>query len=271
MKKISVISVFFIIFIFTDSYASQSRELIIVAEEFPPFEFEHNKKVVGIDIDIASYIFKKMNIPFKFQIIPWRRAWSMVESGRADAVLSTSRKETRKPYLIYPEVNMWMSEFVFFVKRDHYNPKFFGYQTAIDQHLKIGIIRGNSYHPSFWKAFPYINGATSFQGDNVNADMHNHQLDIGSNVETNIKKLIGGRFDLFPCDKIIGMYTAKLLGIQDKLTYYKIVLFSKGYPMPFVKKSSFPHIQQVAAQFEKELKIFKQSSQHQKIIDKWLQ
>jgi len=272
MKLLTLPIIIFILlsFNFFPNAYGNDKKLLIVGEEFPPFEFIQNNKIVGIDIDIISHILTKMDIPFEFQIIPWKRAWSMVEKGSADAVLSTSRKETRYSYVIYPEEDVWMSEFVFFVKKDKRISNFDGYQTAINKHLKIGIVSGNSYHPSFWKAFPYKNGATTFQGDSVSGAMLNSHLDLGTTVEINIKKLVGGRFDIFPCDKIIGMYTAKLLGVQDKLTYYDRVLFSKGYPIPFVKKSSFPNIQKIAIQFEKELKLFKKSNEYQIIMDRWL-
>ena len=268
-KYLQVIVVFSAFIIFPNVYA-EDRRFTIVGEEFPPFEYVKNKSVVGIDIEIASQIFNKLNISFKIHILPWRRAWVMVKRGSADAVFSTSRKKNRAPFVIYPNENMWESFFVFFVKKDKFDPNFVGYQTAIDQHLKIGIIRGNSYHPSFWKAFPYKNGATSFQGELFDSDILNSQLDLGTNVETNIKKLIGGRFDLFPCDKTIGMYSAKLLGVQKKLTFYNIILFSKGYPMAFAKNSSFPNIQKIADQFETELVTLKKSGKYQEIFDKWL-
>jgi len=257
------------VIIMQNSYCEDKR-LVIVGEEFPPFEFVQNKKVVGIDIDISSQIFNKMNIPVEYHIMPWSRAWVMIERGAADAVFSTSRKNHREPFVIFPNENMWESQFVFFVRKDKYDPNFNGYQTAIDKHLKIGIIRGNSYHSSFWKAFPCKNGAVCFQGEISDSSILNSQLDLGSNVETNLKKLIGGRFDLFPCDKIMGMYAAKLFGFHNKITFYEKVLFSKGYPMAFAKKSSFTNINVIADQFEKELVNLKKIGNYQKILDNWL-
>ncbi len=246
------------------------RKLFVVGEEFPPFEFIQDGQVVGIDIDVATHIFQKMNIPVEFQIFPWKRAWKMVENGAADAVLTTSRKEAREPYVWYPQEDMWVSEFVFFVKKDKVLPDFKGYETAVEQKLAVGFIKGNSYHPSFWRAFPNKDGSTTFQGD-LATNLVNEQLEGARDLKTNLKKLAKGRIDLFPADKIVGQYTAKLLGLQDQLTYYDIALYSKGYPVPFVKNSTYPDIQQIAEQFEQQLKQLKQSGEYQKFLDKWLQ
>jgi len=96
------------------------------------------------------------------------------------------------------------------------------------------------------------------------------RLIVDSTLEKNIENLVKGRVSLFPCDKTMGMYTAKLMGVQGKLTFYDVILFSKGYPMPFAKKSSFPNIKMVAKQYEQELKKIKQSDEYNAIMDKWI-
>lgn len=255
--------------ILTSTLYGAEKKLVIVGEEFAPFEFVKDGKVVGIDIDIATLIFNKMGIPVDFQIHPWKRAWKKAETGKADAILSTSRKEKRKPYLWYPEEDMWVSAFGFLVQKEKKQPGFQGYKTAVDNKLKIGIVNGNSYHKSFWNAFPYKNGAKTFQGD-LAASKLNQQLEGVNKFDLNIKKLAGGRIDLVISDKIVGLYTAKLLGVRDKLDYYDPPLYSKGYPMPFIKKSAYPDIKNIAVKFEKELKALKQTDQYQAIFDKWL-
>ncbi|MCP4326221.1 MAG: amino acid ABC transporter substrate-binding protein [Psychromonas sp.] len=255
------------------SFATE-RQLIVVGEEFPPFEFIRGDQVVGLDIDIARYIFNKMDIDVKFKLYPWQRAWSLVKFGHADAILSTSHKKVREPYLWYPKENMWVSEYVFFVRKDKIQSDFRGYESVAKQPFnwrkRVGIIRGNSYHPSFWKVFPYKNGATVFQGEDTASDLLNMHLLPDATLEDNILNLVNGRIQLFPSDKIVGKYVANLLGVQNNITCYNHVLFSKGYPMPFVKNSTYPNINKIAEQYEKELIKFKKTKEYQQIIDKWL-
>ncbi len=204
--------------------------------------------MTGIDVDIARLIFKKLNINADFQIHPWTRAWAKIEKGEADAVFSASRKDKRKPYLYYPKEDMWKSEYVFFVHKDDKKTKFRGYQDA--KGLKVGIIRGNSYHESFWKA-----------------KLITEEV---KNMDLNFKKLNKKRIDLFPCDKTVGLYSLKLMKLQDNITYYDFIIFSKGYPMSFAKKSSYPNIEKIAKSFEKELIQLKKSGEYDKIMKKWL-
>ncbi len=164
---------------------------------------------------------------------------------------------------------MWVSEYVFFVRKEDKQADFNGYQGVLRDNLTIGIVDGNSYHPDLWRNFPYSNGATTFQGD-LTAVRLNRHLDGTPEIKLNFKKLAQGRVDLVISDRIVGTYTAKLLGLDNQITCYEQVLFSKGYPMPFAKKSDYPGLEEIAARFERELRAFKQSDEYRNIIDSWL-
>lgn len=244
------------------STATASQKLQVVAESWPPFEFEDPEKgVIGIDVDIATHIFNKMNIDFEIHILTWTRAWRKIQEGEADAALSVSRKAKREPFLYYPQQNMWVSEYVFFVHKDKKRNNFGGYEDAKRLNLRIGVVPGNSYNEAFWKTFPYI--------DKDGKKLH-HQLDSANSMELNLKKLAKGRIDLYIVDKTIGLYAIKQLKLQDILTYYPQPLFSKGYPMPFAKNSTYPDIKKIAERFEAELLLLKESGKYDEIFDKWL-
>ena len=242
-----VMSLFLVAAVSTTVFAA-GQKLVVVGESTPPYEFIQNGEVVGIDVDIAKAIFKKLNIDAEYQILPWTRAWKMVETGEADAVFTTSRKDARKPFLYYPEEDMWNSEFAFFVRKDKKQPSFNSYEDA--KGLTVGVIRGNSYNDDFFNA--------------------KLKLDEARDDEQNFKKLAKGRIDLYIQKKGVGLYTLKLLGLQDEIAVYDKIMFSKGYPMPFAKNSSYPNNKKIAAQFEQELKNMKANGEYDKIFAKWL-
>ncbi len=230
------------------SLADDAGKLLIVGEQYAPFEFKVENEITGIDVEIANRIFKRMGVEFQIKILQWDVAWKMIEKGEADAVFSTSRKKAREPFLYYPKEDMWVSEYVFFVRKDKKREKFNGYEDA-KKHV-VGIIKGNSYHDSFWSA-----GLNTVDG---------------KGIDDNFKKLAKGEIDIFPCDKIVGGYSLQLLKLQDEISYYDTILFSKGYPMPFAKNSKHPRLKQISEQFEKELIKMKQSGEHDEIITEWM-
>jgi len=249
----------FIIILICYSLVQAEEKLLIVAEDWPPFEFIENNEVVGIDIDIIRSIFNKINVPYEIQIVPWARAWKLIVNGVADISLTTSRKPERDPYVYYSNEDMWLSEYVFFVNQDNYDPNFNGYEDAQKKKLRIGIIRDNSYDPDFWKVFPHTP-----EGD------YNAQLDAVRDPMINFLKLSKNRIDLYIMDKTVGLYIIKNNNFSEQITYYNNTLFAKGYPIAFSKKSSFPGLKDIADKFNYELILFKKSDEYQKIFNKWV-
>ena len=247
-----------------------AQTFTVVGEEFAPFEFKKNGKVVGIDVDIARHILTKLGIDAEFKILPWKRAWTQVEDGEVEAVFTTSRKTKREPFVAYPKEDMWVSDFVFFVHKDKKKSGFKGFESAVTGNLEVGIIPGNSYKKIFWETFPYKDGSTEFKGDLSISASFNKQLRPAKDLATNLKKLAKGRIDLVIADKTVGQYTAKLNGISDQITFYDTPLYGKGYPMPFVKNSMYPGLMDIAEKYESALKEMKENGEYQKILDKWL-
>ncbi len=80
IRKSSILVIFCLLAMITAVH-SADRKLLVVGEEWAPFEFVQDGKVVGIDVDIATLIFSKLGIPVEFKIQPWKRAWNNAYPG----------------------------------------------------------------------------------------------------------------------------------------------------------------------------------------------
>jgi polar amino acid transport system substrate-binding protein len=167
------------------------------------------------------------------QVLPWVRCWEYVKSGQVDVGLGISRTRNpvnREDYVFYPQNAVWDAEYVFFTHVDILRQvQISSYADAVNSKLPIGVINGNSYHESFWNAFPWQDSART---------AYNAQLFPANDAETNFRKLNAGRISLYPMDRTVGVYTAAMLKL-DKVTHYPFVLFSKPYYNVFSKKSEF--------------------------------
>lgn len=272
MKHIAGLFMAMIAFWGSTSMAGASeKELTVLSHPFAPWQFFNDEtgRVEGINIDIAKHIFQKMNIPVKFKQYPWAKAWDTVKKGKADAVLSASRKKPREPYLYYPKEDMWTSEYVFFVRKDKKKKTDIAgnYAEIKKDGGIVGIVSGYSYNKNFWAAFPYRDGSTEYNPDR--RDYH-PQIRSVATPDINLKKLARNRISFFINDKSIGLYMIKTLKMRKSTTHYDAVLFSKGYPMPFAKKSDYPGLEKIAEQFEQELVRLKKDGTYTQIVDKWL-
>ncbi|MBB1488149.1 substrate-binding periplasmic protein [Oceanospirillum sediminis] len=262
----------FLLFLFLSGLLSadtDKKTLIVVGEEFAPYEFVRNGQVVGMDIDICNRVFEKMGYDAEYRIMPWKRAWYHVEKGLADVILTTSRKPARQPYVWYPAEDMWQGEFVLFYQQGRFDPEMMDLDYVVEQQLSVGIIQGNSYHEHFWQHFPYQRGYNSFQGDLTREKLH-EQLHPVATLRQNLLKVASGRVDVTVANKTYGRYTARLLGIADQLGYASRPLYSKRYPVAFIKRSPISDMKRISDEFSKELAAFKQTAEYQSIVKKWL-
>lgn len=254
MKKFSLMTMLMAMFI-SSVYA---EKILIVGEPYAPYEFKKDGKIQGIDVDIIANIMGKLGVEYEIKIFPWLRAEKMVKVGQADFVLTTSMKEKRKAFLNYPTVPMWKSEYVYLSKKGGVTG-LTSYQDAIDKGLTVAVVKGNSYHDSFWTAYP----------NRAEKKLHK-LLREGVSSEVNLKKIAAGGIDVTLIDQTVGLYTAKLQGVRDKVQVSSGPLFSKPYYMPVSKKAPHPKAAEIHAKFHEELAKMKENGELQKIFDKWL-
>ena len=254
MKKLSLLMTIFCVFFSTYS----ADKILIVAEPWAPYEYKHEGKVQGLDVDVIDTIMKKLGVEYQIKLYAWTRAENMVRQGKADFVLSTSMKEKRKAFLVYPTVPMWQSEYVFLSGKSGITG-LADYQAAIDKSLKVAVLKGSSYHKTFWAAYP-----------NRGEKKLHKLLRPGTSSAANLKKIAAGSIDLTIIDKTVGLYTAKLEGVRDKVQVASATLFAKPYFMPRSKKAPHPKATEIHEKFHQELAKMKENGELQKIFDKWL-
>ncbi|MDE1462057.1 substrate-binding periplasmic protein [Spartinivicinus poritis] len=245
--------------ILINSVSASARPLNIVGESFPPYEFEYEGRIVGIDIDIIKYIFDKFGVEYTVRLMPWKRAWHEVENARVDAILGASRKKVREPFVYYPQEDMWKSSYIFFSRGKMSQPVEIDYDTPLKNLKTIGVVRGYSYHDSFWQKYPNRNDGTL-----------NPLLEEATDVQQSFLKLANGRIDFFIIDKTVGHFVVNDLKLRHKVTYSTKILFEKGYTMPFVKRSDYPNIRALSVAFNAELSQMKASGLYDEIINKWM-
>ncbi len=254
------------------SAMAEDRPLRILSHDRPPFHFkDESGKVVGINVDIAAAIFSEMDIEFEIVDSSWARVWHQIERGKGEAAFSTSRKKPREAYLYYPETDMWRSEFVFFVHKDNKMLAPNGsYEEVVKSGRGVGIWRGASYSPEFWQHFPSKDGSTAYNPKMALSGMYNKQLQV-STAPINLFKMVKAKRVTFCIeDRTVGLYLMRIHNIGDSVVAYENPVFSKGYPMPFVKKSTYPNLKQISEEFESRLIALKEDGRYAAIFNKWL-
>ncbi|MES2262963.1 MAG: transporter substrate-binding domain-containing protein [Pseudomonadota bacterium] len=229
----------------------------------PPYAYLENGVPAGIDIAVARHVFGQLGVPVTFELEPFARCQSALKQGTADVGLAISNTLDRQSFVHFPKSYVWLASFVFFTNKATLpGHTIAGLDDARKSGLRIGIIRGTSYHDRFWQTFPAQDKAVN--------DGYNAALDPAADTATNLRKLQGNRIQLYPQDRSVGLWEAKRAGLGE-VPYYDTVLFTKGYYNAFSRASHFsssryPDITALLAAYDAKLEEFKRSAQYQAIF-----
>lgn len=174
---------------------SNEEELKVVTEDWPPFILK-GQEVSGIVTSNIREILAYTDIKYSIDVYPWARSFHLATTNPNILIYSIYRTKQRE------------SKFHWFCPLYKSTPihvyKLASNEINIDslEALKtsvVGIMRGDNSHSYFLQQ--------GFQ-EGVN-------LDISSNEETNLKKLIKGRIDVVIQSKESLNYRLGLLGSAD--------------------------------------------------------
>jgi len=153
MKRCLIIFLcLFHIFFSGNTRAQQSIDLVTV-DNFKPFRWLENNKLIGIDIDIDIDILteleKRIDVTFNIRIVPWARLLNMVQQGDIHGAFSANKTHGRENFAHFIEVPLHQSYFSVFVLEGNE----FKLDDITDLYGKrIGTIRGFSISKEFDQA-----------------------------------------------------------------------------------------------------------------------
>ena len=112
MKKKIIVFLFFTIAIFMHA-STAAKKMLVVCEEYPPYQYSENGKIVGIHKDIVEEAAKNLGIKLEIISVPWPRALQMVKTWKADGIFSIFKTKEREEYLWFPKYGLRKQKKVF--------------------------------------------------------------------------------------------------------------------------------------------------------------
>jgi len=196
----NIFSIVFCVYLVSVKAVYAQDTLKVVSLEYRPMVYTENGVQKGIGLDTLMEMARRANVKIDVEIIPWVRAVAMVKEGEVDGIFPAARTPERETYGIFMNLPLYISVYGIFVKKGN-EFKYDDINSLAGK--KIGIISGNLFGDAFEK---------SKKDGLFSVDENGHD------VEQNFNKLISGRFDAFIVTSIVGVYTAKRMGILDKIT-----------------------------------------------------
>jgi len=227
------------------SNAYAQKTLTVVFTSWFPYTYTENDEAKGYEIDILKAVFKRMHVDAKYIELPWKRCLLELEYGEADALSSMLKNPERERYTIFSSMRISCSRVVLFTKKGASIDFDGSFESIKDK--RIGYTLGFDYGEDFAQAL-FL------------------KKDSGLTVQNIIKKVIEGYNDIGIENETVIKTAAKKLGVFDQIKILTPVVFTKDLFIGFSKRTVSPDF---SAEFANELQSFYESSDYQKILNRY--
>jgi len=236
MKKKCFVAFWIVLVFSTFIYPVYGQTIHVVTEDYPPYNFEENSKIVGISTEVVRAVLKEVGYETDIRLYPWPRTYSMAQKNENTIIYSISRTEERENLFKWIGVVAPADNYLFALKNKT-DIKISNLDEA--KKYRIGTVRDDV-------ADIYLTKKGFEVGKNI---------ERASNYELNMKKLLKGRLDLWFCAEFVGNFLLKKHGYIPEETVKKVYFLDEisgeGFYMAFSKSTSDDIVEKYKIALEK--------------------
>lgn len=167
----------------------------LVADPYPPYQYEEGDRVKGIDHDLIVAAFAEERIAVEVSLLSWEQCLEWVADGRADGVFQIQRSPERDQAFIFSQP-LRAARTVFLTAGDRFRfSSALSPEETLSSHL-VGVVKGYGY------------------GSTVDDLPESAKVKVGSHEQL-LRDLSAGRFDVAVADWGVAAYLSARLGITN--------------------------------------------------------
>jgi polar amino acid transport system substrate-binding protein len=182
----------------------EERIVVLVADEWPPYNFEQNSSHKGFVIDVAREIFTPSGYRIIYRVLPWTRALKGTLLGYYDGAVAASRIEG--PDLVFHDTPVVVNRVSFFTSKD--SKWLWEGQESLENQI-LGVASGYDYN-TFINKYIHDNSGNGRKVQIVSGERPIHQ---------NLMKLINGRVQIVAGNRGTINFIAAEQGLQHEIRF----------------------------------------------------
>jgi len=236
--------------IFTWFSTGFAQEITVVTEEYPPYNFTENNVVTGCSTEIVQEVLTRAGIDYSIRSYPWARAYKMAQDKPNVLIYSIGRNENREKLFKWVDV-VAPYDIYFFKAKARTDVEVKNLDDA--KKYRIGAVRDDVRAQYLQKK--------GFETDK--------NLKLVPHDSMSIKKLLAGRIELIPIDKLGLAYLMKKegLNIEDLEPVLLLEDLSAGLYLAFSLKTD----DAIVEKCKKALSEMKEDGTYDKIMSKYVE
>jgi polar amino acid transport system substrate-binding protein len=209
-----------------------AQEITVATEEFPPFNYTENGKLLGISTEVVEAILARAMITAEIKVYPWARCYGMV-SERANVIaFSMGRTPDRENLFIWIGPIAPAVKTVLFKLKQRSDILIPSLEEA--KKYKIGIVRASGGHKVLLQH--------GFENE--------ENIFPVAQLEQNLKKLFSGRIDLLFYNNMSVMTKAKNMGLPVAQIEEAFVFGEFGTYLAINKQTDETIVKKIRTAFE---------------------
>lgn len=216
-------------------------KVVLSYMEYPPYSVLKDGAPDGPWGKIFVEIFKKLNVEFKVEQVPWARVLENLKDGSGCVTINMAKTAEREEFTAYPEEPIAMLPFKLFVKKDS-TLKFESLDNL--KPIRVGVRKAFVYQGEFGKA-DYL------------------KKDESPDDETLLNKLLSDRVDAVVLTEMGGWQAAKKLGVDGQIKMLDKLVAANPQYTGFSKKNPCSAL---VTKYTEVLKAMKADGSYDKIL-----
>jgi polar amino acid transport system substrate-binding protein len=196
----------------------RAEELVVTADPWCPYVCEPESDKPGFMVEIARTIFGKAGHTIHYKNEPWARVIKNTTNGKINGAFGAFKSDA--PGHIFAKEELGVSTILFYVEKGT-SWKYSG--PASLANVTLGVIRGYSY------------------GDEVDAYVQKYRknskrVQVSNTLDSLVKKLMVGRIDAFPDDRMVVEWYLEQKNLSGKLQEAGLAVEAKELYIAFSPK-----------------------------------
>jgi len=227
--------------------ACAAESWLAVTEDWPPYNYPDNGKVVGFSTEVLQRLLAKANVSMPIKLLPWARAYRMAQTRPNTLIYTLARIPEREKQFIWIGPIAPRESYLFRLSnRNDIQPK--NLQEAAK--YVTGVVRDDvSEHELLKQGWS--------EGKN---------LDISNDDNALFRKLKVGLIDMLPSSELAAQYRVRQMHFEHDLVKVLSLVKQGGYYIGASKNSDAA----VAARLQKAMDELRQSGELNAIYKSYL-
>jgi ABC-type amino acid transport substrate-binding protein len=171
---------FFLLVFLIQSLACAAADLTIITEESPPFNYTEHGKLTGVTTQVVQEITRRLNIADNIEVLPWAGGYKRLLTEPNVVLFTTARTQERES-LFHWVGPIYVFRLGFYARKSDARRI-----DSLEAARQVGAIA--TYKDDFREQILKSLGFTN--------------LDSSNSPQSNIRKLVSGRVDLWFFDNI---------------------------------------------------------------------